>query len=118
MIRDRKVIVDLINVARKAGARQSVACDIAGISAKTYQRWSQSNNVSDGRLDTQREPANKFTELERKRIIKVVNEPEYASLAPSQIVPKLADKGCYMASRSNRVGSRKDASSGITVTVY
>jgi len=98
---ERVEVVDLINVARKAGARQAAACDVVGISAKTYQRWSQSNNVSDGRLDTKREPANKFTELERKRIIKVVNEPEYANLAPSQIVPKLADKGCYMASEAS-----------------
>jgi transposase InsO family protein len=79
-----------------------------GISAKTFQRWSQPGNVSDGRLDATHEPANKLTVLERQRIIKVVNEPEYADLAPSQIVPKLADNGRYIASESTIYGILKD----------
>ncbi len=101
MSHERVEVVDLINVARKAGARQAAACGVVGISAKTYQRWNQPGNVNDDRLDTKREPANKLTELERKRIVKVVNEPEYANLAPSQIVPILADQGCYMASEAS-----------------
>ena len=43
-------------------------------------------------------PKDKLTEEERKEIIEVVNSPEYADLAPSQIVPKLADEGKYIAS--------------------
>lgn len=34
-------------------------------------------------------------------MLAVCNEPEYASLPPSQIVPKLADKGIYLASESS-----------------
>ncbi len=101
MSHDREEIVSLINTAIEAGARQSSACKIIGISAKTCQRWSQPGNVSDGRLDATHEPANKLTALERQRIIKVVNEPEHADLAPSQIVPKLADEGRYIASESS-----------------
>ena len=41
-----------------------------------------------------------MTALERQRIIKVVNEPEHADLAPGQIVPKLADDGRYIGSES------------------
>lgn len=100
MSHERENIVSLINTAREAGARQSAACEIVGISAKTVQRWSRPGNVSDGRLDTTHEPSNKLTALERQRIIKVVNEPEHADLAPSQIVPKLADEGRYIASES------------------
>ena len=39
-------------------------------------------------------------ELEKTSIINVTNEPEYANLSPSKIVPKLADNGIYIASES------------------
>ena len=98
---EREVIIKLIKEARESGARQSRACETIGISAKTFQRWSLSENVRDGRLDAIHEPTNKLTELERQRIIKVANEPEYADLPPNKIVPKLADKGIYIASESS-----------------
>ncbi len=100
MSHERQAIMKLINEAQSSGARQSQACDIIGISAKTAQRWVQPNNVKDGRVDAFHEPANKLSELERQRLIKVANEPEYANLPPSKIVPKLADEGCYLASES------------------
>ena len=56
MISERKEIQDLIDDARTAGARQSQACKIIGISAKTYQRWAKPDPASDGRLETGREP--------------------------------------------------------------
>lgn len=100
MSHEREQIVDLVDAAITAGARQSTACDIIGISAKTIQRWHQPENAGDQRLDTQREPANKLTELERRRILKVANEPEYANLSPAQMVPILADEGRYIGSES------------------
>jgi putative transposase len=101
MSHERNEIVSLINEAREAGARQSAACEVTGISAKTFQRWSLSGNVNDGRLNAKHEPVNKLTALERQRIITVANEPEYANLPPSQMVPKLADEGRYIASESS-----------------
>lgn len=38
-------------------------------------------------------PRNKITEKERRDIIETVNSAEYADLALSQIIPKLADEG-------------------------
>jgi transposase InsO family protein len=38
--------------------------------------------------------------MERQRLIKIANEPGYADLPPSKIVPRLADEGCYIASES------------------
>lgn len=64
MIQDREDIVLHINDARAAGARQLQACDIIGISAKTYQRWTKPDNVEDGRLDTRQVPGNKLSKLE------------------------------------------------------
>ena len=101
MSTDRTAILEAIRDARLAGAKQRGACAVAGISAKTFQRWSSENNTEDGRINTKHEPSNKLTELERQRIIKVANEPAYAALAPGQIVPILADKGHYIASESS-----------------
>lgn len=100
MTKQREEIIRWIDEARKSGARQSKACEVIGICAKTLQRWSKPDNVQDGRLDRQLEPINKLTELERQRIIKVANEQEYAQLPPSKIVPKLADQGRYLGSES------------------
>ena len=93
-------MITLVNEACDSGARQSKACDIIGITSKTFQRWSREDNMGDGRLKPSHTPVNKLTELECQRLIKVANEPENASLSPSQIVPKLADKGIYLASES------------------
>jgi transposase InsO family protein len=100
MSHERTKVMALIEKARDAGAKQSSACDIIGISPKTLQRWSQSDSLQDGRIEAKRSPSNKLTELEYQRVIKVANEPKYANLSPSKIVPKLADSGLYIASES------------------
>ncbi len=97
---ERKEIITLVSEACESGARQSEACECIGMSAKTLQRWCRPDNAQDGRLDALHDPRNKLTELERQRIIKVANEPEYANLPPSKIVPKLADSGIYIASEA------------------
>lgn len=97
---ERETIISLVGEAQASGARQSKACEIIGISAKTLQRWNQPDNAQDGRLDAPHEPPNKLTELERQRLIALANEPDYADLPPSKIVPQLADEGRYIASES------------------
>ena len=97
---ERREIIGLITQARASGARQSQACKAIGISAKTLQRWVKPDKLQDGRLDAKHEPKNKLSELERKRMIKVANEPAYTDLPPSKIVPLLADEGRYIASES------------------
>ncbi len=99
MSTERAEIIRLIDEARLAGARQSQACKIIGISGRTLQRWRQ-GDTPDGRIDANHAPANKLTEMEKQRIIQTANKPEYADLPPSKIVPKLADKGVYIASES------------------
>ena len=46
-------------------------------------------------------PRNKLSETERTQVLALVNEPRFASLPPTQIVPKLADEGQYLASESS-----------------
>jgi len=93
-----------IDEACAAGARLSKACRVVDISPRTLQRWREEGSVkADGRQQSgqQREPANKLSEEERQQILAVANEPEFACMPPSQIVPILADRGRYIASESS-----------------
>lgn len=99
---DRVVAVKLINEARTAGARLSPACKILNISERTYQRWITENGVKQDQrpMANRPTPKNKLSDDERAKIIEVVNKAEFADLVPSQIVPKLAEQGKYIASES------------------
>jgi transposase InsO family protein len=98
---DRVDIISLISQAQASGARQTLACEIVGMSPKTLQRWRKPDKLQDGRLDAIHERANKLTVFERQRILNVANEPEYANVSPHQIVPTLADQGIYIASEAS-----------------
>ena len=99
---DRVTAIELINEARASGCRLKPACDELNISVRTYERWTKEGEVKKDQrpLIKRPTPKNKLTKEERDEIIKTVNSLEYADLAPSQIVPKLADKGRYIASES------------------
>jgi putative transposase len=101
----RTQIIDLVDECIRHGARQSKACQVIDISVRTLQRWQvdAANQRPQGDLRTGRvqTPANQFTQLERDKVLSVVNSEEFAHLAPSQIVPRLADKGIYIGSESS-----------------
>lgn len=99
---DRQRVIGYINEARENGARLEPACEVVGISARTYQRWvNQGTNTEDKRPFANRQaPANKLSIEERNKIIEICNSAEFADLNPAQIVPKLADKNIYLASES------------------
>jgi transposase InsO family protein len=101
---DRRQAVALIQEAVQAGARCAPACTVLNLSVRTYQRWVQEGGPVrvDGRPAAPRpEPRNKLSAEERERILAVCHAPEFASLPPSQIVPRLADQGEYLASESS-----------------
>lgn len=100
---DRRKTIELIHQARAKGARLCAACKVAGISARTHQRWTENGDVkADQRPGARRhEPANKLTARERQRILQICHQAQYASLPPGQIVPRLADQGLYVASESS-----------------
>lgn len=100
MSEDRCEIIRLIDESCAAGARQSKACEVIGLSSRTYQRWVLPGNRGDSRLESVASPANKLSELECQRLLKVANAPGYEDLPPNKIVPKLADQGLYIASES------------------
>lgn len=90
----------LIAEAVAAGARQSAACQVAGISERTLQRWRKDPKKDDGRLGPKTEPANKLSERERREVIAICSEPRFCDLSPKQIVPILAEEGRYVASEA------------------
>jgi transposase InsO family protein len=94
------MILGLIDEAVAGGARQSKACELIGIEARTLQRWRAQGIGEDGRVGPKRSPANKLSAQERARILEVATAPEYRDLSPKQIVPQLADQGEYIGSES------------------
>jgi putative transposase len=101
-VSDRQNAILLIKEAVAAGARETAACKELQITQRTLQRWrNRLSPIEDQRKHAKRPaPANKLSVDERKAIIKIANQPEFKSLPPSQIVPRLADQGIYVASES------------------
>lgn len=93
----------MIQEAFKSGARIAEACKTIKLSLRSYRRWFKAGDVqADQRQKVVRDtPKNKLSAEERQAILDVCNEPEYASLPPSQIVPILMDKGVYLGSESS-----------------
>jgi putative transposase len=88
----------LVEEAVANGARLETACNVLGLRARTIQRWG--DDESDGRCGPRRPPANRLSDSERRKLIRVATSPEYRDLSPKQIVPQLADRGMYLASES------------------
>jgi transposase InsO family protein len=106
-LEQRAPLLQLINQACSAGARLHQACAIIGLAARTVQRWLDAGknapNVGDRRSCGQRihnGPPNKLSDAQRLAAWAVLNSEEFKDLPPSQIVPRLADKGQYVASES------------------
>lgn len=96
---DKVLAMDLIAEAVANGARKRKACEILGITIRSVQRWEQ-KGVEDERKHSVRRPVNRLSEIERERVVEILNSDEFSELPPSQIVPRLADKGEYIASES------------------
>ena len=102
---DRSQAVELIDEAVHNGASLAAACIETGITDRTYRRWRKQSNEDGDYVDRRTtcvrpEPLNKLTEFEEHQILSTVHSEKFASLPPSQIVPRLADEGTYIASES------------------
>ena len=102
VLADRQALAS--NIAHLADARLLPACESAGITPRTLQRWNTHDGLESGdrRPQAQRPtPSHALNELERAQLIAVVNEPRFAAVPPARIVPMLADEGVYLASESS-----------------
>ena len=103
MLAERQRMLADVADARREGARLVPACEMVGLSLRTYRRWTSSDEVPrDSRRDAEHPaPSHKLSDVERAAMIAVCQEPRFASLPPSQIVPRLADEGRYLGSESS-----------------
>jgi putative transposase len=92
---------ELIHEAVCSGARLWKACEVIGITVRTYQRWGKSPGKADGRHGLRGRPANSLSDAERAELIAMATSERFRELAPSQIVPILAEEGVYVASESS-----------------
>ena len=101
----RGQVITLLREAMVMGARQDRACAAICLSERTVQRWQRDAARGDQRPERRQAPKNKLSMLEREHLVAVANSDEFGHLPPGQIVPRLADRGQYIASEStfNRV---------------
>jgi transposase InsO family protein len=98
---EREQVIVLLNESVTAGARRAKACEVLGLSERTLQRWQTGAVVRcDRRPLRAYQPPHKLTAIERAEVLAVANSDEFGHLPPSQIVPRLADQGRYLASES------------------
>ena len=87
---DREIIIELVNEAVAAGARQSLACKEVRITPRTLQRWTNPKlPVEDQRPHAKRpKPKHRLTDYERQKILQQLKyRPDY----PAKGFPCLAD---------------------------
>ncbi len=89
-----------IDEAQENGARLSRCCRLLALGVRTVQRWRKDRDAEDMRMGPKTEPENKLCKSERAWVLAIMNLPEFRNLPPSQIVPRLADMGRYVASES------------------
>jgi transposase InsO family protein len=104
-LEQRQTFLALIDKACHDGARLAQACRQIGLCARTVQRWQRPDRRDgDHRIAGQRTvvwcPANQLSAVERQAALEMVSRDEFKDLPPSQIVPRLADQGKYVASES------------------
>lgn len=94
------MILEHIDEAVTAGARQSKAGELLGLDSRTLQRWRARGGGEALRQGPKTSRGNKLSDAERERVLETVNSPEFRDLSPKQIVPTLADREQYLASES------------------
>jgi putative transposase len=97
---DRQTVLRLVTETVADGASQEKACEALGVTEKSIQRWRLLPVLEDQRRGPKTEPANKLSPGERARLVAVATNAEFRDLSPHQIVPRLADRGEYLASES------------------
>ena len=102
-LEDRRNMAEMIEQAHDDGASLYKACQTAGITVRTLQRWQTEDGAikADARPEAERPtPSHALSEAERAEVLRIANEPRFADQPPARIVPALADEGRYVASES------------------
>lgn len=98
---DRRQVLALVAEAVGCGSRQRTACEMVGVAERTLQRWQLPQTAEDGRRGPRTAPHNKLSQGERDQMVAMAARPEFCHASPHQMVPRLADRGDYLASESS-----------------
>ncbi len=100
-VSDRSAVLALVAEAVEQGSRQHPACEMVGVAERTLQRWQCPQTAEDGRRGPRTAPRNTLSQSERAQMVAMAARPEFGHASPHQIVPRLADRGEYLASESS-----------------
>jgi len=89
--------VALIEEAAVSGARVKKACEVLGISIKSYIRWKAGMTV-DRRKGAEKSVPRKLSPEEAEQFYRAANTAEYCDQTPAQIVASLLEQGTYYGS--------------------
>lgn len=95
------MIMNAFDEAVAAGVTREAAAAEVGAHARTLERWRTTPGQGDRRCGPKHKPMNTLSEAERARVLAIANSPEFRDCSPKQIVPRLADRGTYVASESS-----------------
>jgi len=97
----RNEILELVDEGLESKVSMRKITPIIGFSSRTIKRWRDNQNIEDKRTThSNHNPSNRLSQEEKDALVSTANNEDYKNLSPHQIVPKLADKGIYMASES------------------
>lgn len=102
--------MELIEEAVKSGARVRRACETVGLSVRTYERWQKRGPLGDLRAGPKTPPRSKLSAAEREHVLELLNSEEFRDLGPSQVVPRLAERGIYICSEATMYRILKEES--------
>ncbi len=100
-VSDRSEVLALVAEAVERGSRQHAACERVGVAERTRQRWQLPQTAEDGRRGPRTVPRHTLSAGEREQMVAIAARPEFCHASPHQIVPRLADRGEYLASESS-----------------
>lgn len=95
----KKQLIESIDEAVTSGARQSKACQLVGITARTLQNWHK-DGVVDKRKGSEKHVVRKLSQKERQKIIEICTSERFKDMNPYEIVAILAQESNYIASES------------------
>jgi len=96
---ERTLAVTLIQEANEMGARLFKACDVLGISTRTFFRW-KAGKITDGRKGAVKYIPRALSPDECDAIVAMASSKRFADETPASIVATLLEEDMYLASES------------------
>jgi transposase-like protein len=77
----KETVIEAIDTAVRAGARQTRACEIVGITPRTLQNWHR-GGTEDKRKGAQKNVVRKLSDEEREQILSLCTSERFKDMTP------------------------------------